>query len=352
MMQNHIVRRRVITAYLLFLSPALIATSDPPSEVVTTKDQLPPIVRLAGLHDEPEYRRTIAGRVAELVHLAETTEDPVAQADLQLAAANLILAQGLEPICTRMMLGAQPDRFGPGGDESLREMLDRADMLIADAERLLGDPVREAAPASATLKSVRGRLDILQPFAEGLRAYLLPVDAAGGAHGARRAASRLSVLLEHDDLQVAAAAALWQAALRGTEPDPAPALAILEPALAEPSQQAMPYPFFARLLRCRILAAQGKFAAAAALLIQLEERCTRWPVKEADRPDYLRAVMLVQTHVLADWRDRLDAATQADERQWCTDRLAAILAKHFPDASATVARLNPAVPILARGPQP
>jgi hypothetical protein len=201
------------------------------------------------------------------------------------------------------------------------------------------------------MKSLRYRLDALQAFADALRGYLLAGTESDPNKAARRAASRVSVLLEDSNPQVVASAALWYASLRGREADREAALSVLDVPLSDPRPQAMPHAFFTRLLRCRLLAEQGGYAAALALLMQIEEQCERWFVEESDRANARRAAIWVEIEVLGAWYDRLSDPAQSVERQWCAERMAALSADGFGSGPATVLRLTLAVPLLALPPK-
>jgi hypothetical protein len=193
-------------------------------------------------------------------------------------------------------------------------------------------------------------METLQAFGLALRVYLLSGDAPDAVRETRRAASRLSPLLEGSDIAVAKAAALWQAALRSREADPAPALSVLDMALADPPARSQPYGFFARLLRCRLIATRGGSAAAIGLLLQIEERCREWFKDGPERDAAIRTVQLVRIELMAGWHKELASAHRETERQWCADQIAILVAERFNEGSATVSRLAPAVPIIAPAP--
>ncbi len=312
-----------------------------------------PGVRLAaidGFDDDAAYLRSVASRVAELVELAGRADDPVARADLLLAAANLILAHQLEPACTNALLGVDDKPATARDHGGLAASLDRADEFLDRAEAVV-QPVQDGDdPPGSGGEASKRRLGMVRAFARALRAYLLPDESAEAKRNARRAASRLSALLEEDDEKVTAAARLWQASLRGREADPTPALSLLDLALSDPPREALTYAFFARLLRCRLVAKQGGFAAALALLSQLEERCEEWFPGEGDRADAVRATTLIEIRILRDWHGRLSAPAQAEEREWCASRIRTLTEARFPGDGNTVLRLHQAVPIVAHPP--
>ena len=113
----------------------------------------------------------------------------------------------------------------------------------------------------------------------------------------------------------------------------------------------MPYAFFSRLLRCRLLADQGGWAVALTLLMQVEERCNDWFSDDIDRDRALRTCALVRIQILGVWRERLPSDTAEDERKWCDDRISRLRGERFGDDDTTVLRLSPAVPVLAIPPE-
>lgn len=327
-------------------TPAPIGPQRTPVE---TRGSLQPTVRLApmaGFDDNTAYARSIAARVEELAAQAGQADDLTKRADLFAASANLVLAQQLEPACTHTLLQLRHNEeiFE---EAASRAALDRADELISgahDALRKLDD--RDDLPKGWLAQSKR-RLETLEVFALGLRVYLLPGTGDEAVRGVRSAVSRLAPLLEDQSPAVTAAANLWQACLKSRGSDPARALSVLGPALADPSGGSMPYAFFARLQRCRLIAKRGGRAAALALLMQIEEHCDHWLTDNTARDDAMRATQLVRIQILIDWHDHLDASSKAAERKWCAERIKALSADRFAEGNETVLRLTPAIPIMA-----
>ncbi len=325
-----------------------------------TRDPAPE-VRLGaspGFAADGAFLESVTSRIAELQQQAADADDPQRKAGFLLAAANLILAEQLEPACTRRFFQLDPP---PRKDDALAvaPALARGDALIAEAEASLLPPAEHDAPdENAPTTARRGddlhrTVETLKAFARALRAYLAAEADADPARTARRAASGLSVLLEDDNPQVAAAGAFWQACLRATDPDPTPALAVLDPAVIDPPPGSLRFGFFSRLLRCRVLAARGGSAAALALLLQVEDRANDWFKADAERADAVRACAWLRLRILQDWHDHLDSSAQVDERTWCSSQMDTLRAQRFSDArSPTLMRLSQAIPIIARPPGP
>ncbi len=321
----------------------------PNTAPVETRGSLLPAVRLAampGFDDNTAYARSIAARVEELAAQASRADDLTRRVDLLAASANLVLAYQIEPACTHRLLQLRSDEEVLE-EAASRAALDRTDEFITEAHNTLDKLDDRDDLPEGWLAQSRRRLETLEVFALGLRAYLLPGAGDETVRDARSAVSRLAPLLEDQDATVAAAANLWQACLKSRDRDPSRALSVLGPALASPPRGSMPYAFFARLQRCRLIAKRGGPAAALALLMQIEEHCDDWLTDNTARDDAMRAAQLVRIQILIDWHDHLDASSKAAEREWCADRIKALSAERFGEGSETVLRLTPAIPIIA-----
>jgi len=305
-----------------------------------------PKVTLAPLsanEDDHDFLRTIAARAEELGKSASSADDPIVRCELALSAANLILAHQLEPMGSLMLLGAEVD---PHLQAEIREALERSKVLLDLAEESFGKFPSDPGDAAAKIKKITYQLEALRGFFEALRAYLLPQADAEGMRQSRKAASRLSVLLEDENPSISVPAALWYASLRGRETDPEAAISVLDSVLSDPPRSVLAQGFFARLLRCQLLAQQGGHAAALALLLQVEERCDQWFSDATRRDEAIRAATLVQMHVLNAWRERLNGSAQSAERQWCVDRITALSKERFGSGEGTVLRLGLAIPLM------
>ena len=305
------------------------------------------LARIDGFDDDAAYVRAMSERATALADSAERTVDPIAKAGLLLAAANTILSCQLEPLCTKTIVNLPHDADDPD-DAPATTSLDRAGELINQARQVvdgLGDGGGDAL--STAIAETRDRIEVLQAFAQTLRASLIQLDDPEAESSVRQAASQLSVLLEHADPSVAAAAAFWQAHLRSRDPDLTRALSMLGRALADPAPRALPYALFGRILRCRLLARQGGYATSLALLTQMEERSAEWLRDDVSRADALRLIVWEELGILADWRDHLSSPDRSDEWDWCRRREETLRADHFAGESNTLLRLRPPVPMIA-----
>jgi hypothetical protein len=241
-------------------------------------------------------------------------------------------------------------KVAPAGPDKVQatEALDRANAALRLAETHLS-ALAEGADGNERTKDAERRREVLQSFADALRAVIFPLEGTEGARQARKAASRLSVLLEDNNPRITSAAVLWYALLRFREGDRDAALAVLDSALSDPPRQSVTHGFFARIMRCQLMAQQGGHSSAFALLVQLEPRCDLWFTDRSQREDALRTVAAAQWSVLREWHHRLDA-TQEPERRWCADRMAELVTERFKDG-ATLLRLGLSVPIIAEAPK-
>lgn len=337
----------VILLTLCFALP-LQNTPDPPNPAAYG-DRLPdmPSVTLAPLADDDAARDgAIRTRVEELRRTAQQAEAPTARVDLQLAAANLLLAELTEPAATRFLLNA----VAPGDAEQVAAVVAEADALLNDATGSLLQASGVADTDTEWAARSTRRLDSLKAFSSALAAVLVPKQGDEAVLEERRAAAKLSFLLEDPDVHAAAAARLWQACLRVRHDQRDQVLAMLSPALADLPRDSRRPSFFQRLLRCRILADQGGHAAAMALLIQMEERVDVWFLRQQRPDDARRAVYYTELHVLRAWHDKLSGEEKKTEREWIVTQMHRIRNDHFDAENSAVARLEQAIPILAPAP--
>lgn len=342
-------------SYAVLLLIPLIRTEDPPRPAAQPEIAIIaplPELRLAAIpehEDETAFRRSIAAKAEEWLKTAEVTEDRMAKIEFQLAAANVILARELEPLCSHAVLETITKVPTAGiAKEQASEALDRANAALSSAETLLQTALAESPEDNEKVKDAERRREVLQSFADALRAVIVPMEGAEGPRQARKAASRLSILLEDTNPRITTAAILWYALLRSREGDRDAAIAVLDSALSDPPRQSMIPGFFARIMRCQLMAPQGGHAAAFALLVQLEPRCDLWFTDRTQREDALRTLASAQWKMLRDWHDRLETA-QESERRWCADRMAELAAERFKEGT-TLLRLGLTVPIIAEAP--
>lgn len=305
----------------------------------------PPDIRLAphdGFDNDDQWRDSVKTRVESMVAEAGSSADALSRGRRFLAAANLILSDAIEPSCTRRLLG-----IGDIGDGQLREdtsWLDRADELIAQAKGIL-DTVGEGSRVDEIAKA-RRLLAAVNAFSRAIRAYLDSYESPSSATMMREAASGLSSFLEDKDASLAAAATLWQSALLTREGSSDRVLAILDLPLSDLPRDSLPYSLHARLLRCRALVARGSFAAAYALLLQMEELTPSWMNSREQSERAMHTIALTKWQALQAWHDRLHEPQDREEREWCRTRMDEI-EKEILKVDVSVVRLSPAIPRMS-----
>ncbi|MBI4717112.1 MAG: hypothetical protein HY763_04850 [Planctomycetes bacterium] len=328
-------------------TPAPHGAADAPRDAAAVEALPLPDAQLLPLEpavDDLTYQRSIATRAAELAQQAEAAKDPAAQVDLLLAAANQILAFEVEPACSRKFYGLAEL---PSGNAAAIDAVARADALLARAEGLLSAARGAGGEPPEWVAAGARRLEVLRPFAQGVREFLTPSESADAARSARQAASALSMLMEDANETVAAAATFWHAVLRARDGDPSPAVSVLPLALSEVRRKSLPFAYFCRLLRCRLLAERGSHALSLAMLTQIEERCDRWLASGPDRAAGLRAVTWLELQALREWHQRLSTEPDAQAKTWCAERFQTLAGDRFKEGERTLLRLSPAVPLVA-----
>jgi len=317
-------------------------TANPPQDALPARPSVA-LEAIEGFAGDDAYRKATWDRAEELAATAEKAVHAITKAEFQLSAANLLLAEYFEPSCSQGLNGL--DLTVSEADlardfAAVDKMLDRAGELLAAAEDL-----PEGWEQQATNK-----LDTMRAFAEGLHAYLLAPDDAEGNIASRRAALRLSGLLESEDRRVVAAATLWHGNLKSRGGDPSRGLEVLDLALADLARPAPRYDFFSRLLRCRLIAARGAHSTALALLLQIEERCQSWFTIPTERELALNAVALLQMRIVRDWHHLLSSEDRVEERAWCARRISTLINERLSADTNHLLRLGKTMPIIAEPP--
>lgn len=350
-----LIRRRLnvrgLLAMLLCLNASVVAYAQDDDQAHEDQDNLTwptlPSIHLAlveGFETEAEYIAKTASRIAEFEREAALTSDQQQKVDLLFATVNQILAFQLEPAISRQLLGLEEEtkegeRVQPSTMLAhVREMLATSEAAIESYGQ--GELSEEQ---KAWHSQVRRQLRLLQGFAAGVEVL---TNAELDQASVRDAASRLSILREDSDKSVMAAAGFWQAIVRNKMADPVRALDVLPLALAEVRKESLAHSFFARILRCELLAGQDRYAASLALLTDIEELCDDWFDREADRAAAARTAAWMQLKVLKRWRQSLMKLDSKAEAQWCVQRASSIIERRFSGDDMSLLRLTPAVPIV------
>jgi len=305
--------------------PPPAAPSTPP------RPRLSDSVYPAGVADEAAYVDYLAARTRSLIDAADAAAEPPAEARGRLAAANWILARQIEPAVSRVLLGIP----AASDNEVIREGIARAARQLAAAESALARAPAAAAevrrsadardaPQPPLTEALQSTLTDLSAFADALAVAFSDEMGGNSEDRARAAASSLAILLEDERPGVAVCATLMQALLYHRAGQMDRTRTVLDLALQAVPGDAREVAFYSRLLRCRYLAEEGRFAVACSLLLKLEERCFEWFVSATDQAEAGYAATLVRRQTIQAWRDGHQGPEADAHRQWCDAAIARI----------------------------
>jgi hypothetical protein len=324
-------------------------TGPTPEPIVAPTPPALPAVSLPNIAEfssDETFAADVERRMADLLAPPSADQPKTARVENLLSAANLLLAERIEPLCSRRVLGLEEPA------DAWPAVLDRAEGLLAESQNLIAQFGEQDELGEGWLVAAQRNLETLSAFSTGLRAFLFPADGEEGTRERQLGASALSPLLEHPNPAVREAATLWQAHLRLALGDIDRASALLPAALSDAESQRQPYAFYVRLLRSRLASERGWATAAMALQVQIEQRCHKWFNEQDLRDRASRTAQYEQIRTLRTWHDRLDPRTQAEQRAWCVEQMQSLIDTNFKTPATTVLRLTRAVPILAEAPAP
>jgi hypothetical protein len=297
--------------------------------------------------DDAAFHKAFQQIASELSEKAKNAAEATKKVELQLAAVNVLLSEYLEPPCSRRLYGLEAKVSA----EQLSSQFALVDRMITETAEWLGEASGFEGLTEDWLPQTTAKLEALKAFDQALRAYLKVPKDEEQQQDPRDAASRLSRLLESEDRNVVAAATLWHAILRSRGGNARRGIEVLDYALTDLPHLTLRYAFFARLLRCQFLAADGKHSTALALLLQVEERCFDWFAKPEERELAINATAYIQLRILQDWHARLAPEQYPEEREWCADRMISIISDRFREDSTPLLRLRQAIPTIAETPE-
>jgi len=306
-----------------------------------------------GSESEQAYLESARTRAAELLDRASRESDELMAASLRLAAANLMLAEPLVAPCTmRLMrcLGLTDPADPRNASDVLNRARDLLDQIGGQIEEKMKHVEGMEASTADSWATLRSNQRSLKAFLKALHVLLLPDDHEDVARAMRRAASGLAPLLERTEPDIVAAAALWYATLRADEKNKDAALSVLSPALQSRPSAGIHFAFYARLLRCRLIADRSSPPTALALLLQLEDMLEDWFDDDATRDQASRSLLLVRAHILDVWKQRLERDAPPEERQFLDQRIEGIHAR-LAETPTAFLKLGHAIPLLAQAPE-
>jgi len=365
---------------LLFLATATLASAQEapaPQEPDSQKKQAESSVEQQTTRDtlrvsypfkfssESAYLDWVNERATILEHAADDAPGVPRRIELLLAAANRLLASGTEHAASTRILGLVQDEMPD--PKALRAIFDRADKLLESASDLIKqhdeatskendkeddqkkttDVPTPADEVEQVWRELATRRDTVQSFGQALKAYLLDAGTDDDAHNKRRAASRLSMLLESDSAAIAASARLWQALLRSKENDASRALSIVGPVTARPRVGAQPYRFYGAILRAQLLAEHRSPTLALAMLMRVEEMVETWFSGQRDRGQALRTSAFARVEILQAWAESLaKEESREEEVAWCQAGILTLQEGWLTGEMPRLLRLAPAIPLL------
>lgn len=301
-----------------------------------------------GVSDEQGYARRLAERTRFLLDRCIQTEELAARLRLRIAAVNWMLAAECEPPMSRWLHRISRESDSERVAQLTKSCIEQLATARTELEQYAGGAETDAAEA----EELGATIELLETYARTFEACFRGGESPGGIVGSR-VTTRLARYLEDDRPEVAASALLWQAAVYGHRDRIDRALLTLPLATEPPQRETLRYDFFARLMRCRFLTEQDRFAAAWALLLQLEEHAREWFSSVSARDEAVRSAVLQKIALCDAWIAALDSSTQTDAIEWCKEMRKRFVDEHFREKTdQTLMRLNAAAPIVVDIPEP
>lgn len=301
-----------------------------------------PVVRIAVL----DWNGDIDQAIERLDRFVAHGEGGMARVDRHVKAANWLMAEPLAEPATALMLGLDPPL--PAGDAA---RLLQAALAHLDAAESQWQPLRDSDDVDDNARWQRtDQIDGLQSFVAALGVIwpdnrtTEPVTPSE----LRTAASALSVVLESDRSEVAAAGQLWQAYLYRRAGDDERSFDLLPPAMKK-MNGAGAFGYYGRLFRCLYAGTErGAPVAAQALLAGLAARAVDWFETDDERKAAQRLTAFVRRRVLTVERERFAAAKRADQVAWFDRAIARVDEKYFArPAENAILALPGAAPAFA-----
>ncbi len=290
---------------------------------------------------ERAYAKWIDDKLAELTRRAKDPRESSTRVQLLLSLANLRLARQAEPAVTRLILGDESTTTRKRlGDITAAALAD-----IDQATTLLVQLAKSPPPNKAAAKQ-RSRCT---QAAEQLTAFSKCLNSLARETDTANALASVAPLTKSKRPELASVARLFQAVLMRQGGQIDQALDLLPTALSPPKQ--LPHDFFARLVRCRLLADRGGHAIATTLTLQMDVQAENW-FDKSRLPEARRAIGLLRIGLAERWAKQLqrDKLTEHATRRHKIAQ--GIRNDLFSGKDGTVYRLMLAVPILIEPPLP
>lgn len=311
-----------------FASPG----ADPSASAKIQNPQLSTAAFPKDTDSEESYARWLDQRTEAIHHAARSAKSEPEADRYRLAAANWILSNACEPLLSRWLQGLD----APSDRSRLEELSAKVLEILKTLRGRSAPELVESDRAAA--------LDFLECYTYTFRAcWAVEEVDPDQADQARR---RLSIYLEDNRPDVAASATLWQAALYWRQEKPERALELLPLAVEPLGKNTANFDFFARLLRCRVLAERRSFAAAWSLLTMIEEvNPSAFPTPLA-RQEALRTIAFAKGKLCERWVAEVDDRQRDALRSWCDEIARDLQKEHFSGDAQLLLRLTMAVPLV------
>ncbi len=306
-----------------------------------SNDSYPP-----GVDDESEYADWLAEQAESMRRVAEESESRETIFTQKLAVVNWVLSRQCEPALSRLLQGIEL----PGDATRVAELAERCSVDLKALRPLLDDLSADDLADSSQVHEWEDSLDVLESFAIAFAAYC---DSSPGANDLlSEAAMALSINLEDERAEVAAAALLWQAALYGRNGDEERLSRLLPLVTVSPRPESLVFDFFVRYLRCDGLRRRGAYSTAWTLLLVLEEKSRDWFGLTERRDEAGRSAVLLKLHICHDWPGAAPESQRDSVRGWCDQNGRRLSDEYFGHDGGNVLRLTTAIPIIALPPEP
>ncbi len=159
-------------------------------------------------------------------------------------------------------------------------------------------------------------------------------------------ANEVAIWVDDDDPDIANAVLLWQCFLYHEIGKSERAFKALPLSLAPLKGRTSE--FFLRLLRCSLLADNGRRALSLALILKMEERCSQWFSDEQTQRAAMCTLTWLRIQIAKSMESKLDGLSQEMRKDWLA-RAQAVLKDEQPPCK--LLRLQHAVPMLFSRPQ-
>ncbi|UCD28105.1 MAG: hypothetical protein JSV03_13570 [Planctomycetota bacterium] len=291
------------------------------------------------LIEQPAQVESHRNQLDYLQWALDAADKPTASITAHLAMANWLLAVPTSGPARRWLIGVEKSTdqgvIGVLAEEALTHISEARSLFDAEA-----DLSKERQQALADT------IENLDLFAKLFMALGSPGEGYEYRSACSRAALDLSVIREADDKALASCALLWQSFALELGGRRERALISLPEALKRPEQ--WPYDFMCRLLRCRILADAGRYAAATAMTIRMQGLCRKWlESKNEDAESCRRLVSLLQYRIGRLWMKQLNPSDAAHMEDLLVRLLNELLEG---DGQKSIYRLEYTVPIIVQPP--